>query len=303
MHTARGRVVDGATGQPMPNVSYGVTHFVSSTYTVSLSRGSVTNSQGEFKLENLIPGQYAIAVRPEKGDWRAEDLRFEIVDQDVNDLVVRTIKGGSLSGVIVFEGVVDQTRREGLRNTRLVVSVLPEGERSSSSLAYTRGVESNGSFHVGGLPSGTALISLSVPPKFRVVRIERDGIIQGRGIEVKQAEDIAGVRVVVGYADASIRGVLTIENGTIPPNGRLFLWARKTDNTSGWLIDGSPQIDVRGQFVLDDLFPGTYELTAGIFIRGSRTPLVQTKQEVVVTNGSSTNTAIKLNLNPPKPQP
>jgi protocatechuate 3,4-dioxygenase beta subunit len=303
-HTVRGRVVNGATGQPMPNASYSVTHFVSPTYTTTISQGSVTNSQGEFKLENLIPGQYAIAVRPEHGgDWRAEDLRFEIVDQDVNGLVVRTGKGASLSGVVVFEGVADQTTRERLRNTRVIISVLPDGARSSSGPSYTSDVGADGSFHAGGLPPGTALVSLAGPQKYRIVRVEREGIVQARGIEVKQAEDINAVRVVVAYADASLRGVLTIENGSLPPNGRLFLWLRRLDNTSGLLIDGSPQIDARGQFVVDNLFPGGYELIAGIFIRGSRTPLVQTKQEIVVTNGSSTNTAIKLNLNPPQPQP
>ena len=118
---------------------------------------------------------------------------------------------------------------------------------------------------------------------------------------MKQGEDISGLRIVVGYADATIRGVVAIENGTIPPNGRLFLWAKRTNDTSNNYIDGSPKLDARGQFILDNLFPGAYELIAGVFVQGARTPLVQTKQEIVVTAGSTATTTIRLNLNPPQP--
>ena len=70
--------------------------------------GYVTKRQvrGEFKVENLSPGKYSIPV---SGNLRNSDLRFEespfeIVDQDINGLVIKATRGGSISGVIVFEG-------------------------------------------------------------------------------------------------------------------------------------------------------------------------------------------------------
>jgi hypothetical protein len=305
-HTASGRVVNGATGQPMPNLGYGVIHFVTPTYTVSMSLASVTNERGEFKLENLIPGHYAVSVRPEEGhDWQADEVRFEIVDQDVTGLVVRTVKGGSLSGVVVLDGIADKAIRDQVRKARVVVSIVSERTQRSPNPAFTSNVGTDGSFRVAGLPTGNAHFSLAASPHFRVIRIERDGIIQARGIDVKQGEDITALRMVVGYADASIRGLVQVENGTIPPKGQILLRARKLNDPA---VDASrtyvaAQVDARGQFVFEYMFPGTYELAAGVFVPGSREPIAQTKQEVVVTAGSTINTTMKLSLNPPQPQP
>lgn len=305
-HTASGRVVNGVTGQAMPNLGYGVIHFVSPTYTASMSLGSVTNDRGEFKLENLIPGHYAVTVRPEEGqDWRAEEVRFEIVDQDVTGLVVRTLKGGTVSGVVVLDGIADKAIREQLNKARVIVSIVPERTQRSLNPAFTSTVGVDGRFRVTGLPTGNARFSLAASRHFRIIRVERDGIIQSRGIDVKQGEDITGVRMVVGYADAFVRGIVQVENGAIPPKGQILLRARKLNDPA---VDASrtyipAQVDARGQFVFEYMFPGTYELIAGVFVPGSREPIAETKQEIVVTAGSTINTTMKLNLNPPQPQP
>ena len=310
-HTATGRVVNGQTGQPIPDVRYNVVQFFSPSSTSS-HRGSLTNKQGEFKLENLTPGQYAVYVTPEEGkEWRSEELRFTIADEDVTGLVVKTEKGASLAGMVVLDGPYDNAVRERLNNMRLVVFVATEKslQRGGTMGMETR-VRPDGSFRFGGLVAGSASFLPDLSQRFRIVRIERAGIIQSGGdlpggvLEIKQGEDITGVRIVLGYGDASINGIVTIENGTIPSNGRIFLRARKlNDNPQNTWIDATTLIDTRGQFVIDNLFPGTYELTAGVFVQGSRAPLGPTKQQVVVTAGSTTNTTIRVDLNLPQLKP
>lgn len=200
-HTASGRVVNGATGQPVPNVECSVIRFFSPTNTAT-SRGPVTNSQGEFKLENLVPGQYAVSVKPDGSDWRSDELRFEITDQDVIGLVVRTVKGGSLSGVIVLEGTIDNAIREQLRDARLIVFVATEeSTRRGATSGVSTVLRPDASFRIGGLPTGTATFLLTPTPKFRIVRVEHNGLIHARGLAVKQGEDLTGVRIVVGYVD------------------------------------------------------------------------------------------------------
>lgn len=200
-YTASGRVVNGATGQPIPNVESSVIRFFSPTNT-STSRGPVTNSQGEFKLENLVPGQYAISVKPDGGDWRSDELRFEITDHDVTGLTIRTVRGGSVSGVIVLEGTTDNAIREQLRDARLVVFVATEeSNRRGATSGLSTVLRPDGSFRIGGLPTGTATFLLSPTSKFRIVRIEHNGLIHARGLAVKQGEDLTGVRIVVGYVD------------------------------------------------------------------------------------------------------
>lgn len=200
-YTASGRVVNGATGQPISNVEFSVIRFFSPTYT-STSRGPVTNSQGEFKLENLVPGQYAISVKPDGGDWRSDELRFAITDHDVTGLIVRTVRGGSVSGVIVLEGTADSAIREQLRDARLVVFVpTEESNRRGAISGISTVLRPDGSFRIGGLPTGTATFLLSSTSKFRIVRVEHNGLIHARGLAVKQGEDVTGVRIVVSYVE------------------------------------------------------------------------------------------------------
>jgi len=304
-HTASGRVVNGQTGQPIPDVRYNIIQFFGPSSTSS-HRGSLTNQKGEFKLENLTPGQYAIFVGPEEGkEWRSEELRFTIVDEDVTGLVVKTVESASLSGVVVLEGTYDKAVLEQLSNARLVVFVATE---KSLQRGGTMGVETrlrpDGSFRFGGLPAGSATFLPDLSEPFRIIRIERAGIIQTSDLEVKQGEDITGVRIVLGYADGAIRGMIAIENGAMPPNGRVFLGARKmNEGPQNTWVDASKSIDARGQFIIGNLFPGTYELIYGVLIQGSRAPFPQTKHQVVVTAGSTTNTTIKLDLNVPQSKP
>lgn len=199
-HTASGRVVDGATGQPIPDVECTIIRFFNPTYTSS-SRGPVTDSHGEFKLKNLVPGKYAISVNPQGKDWRTEELRFEITDQDVTGLIIRTVKGGSLSGVVVLEAPADNAIREQLRDVRLVVFVMTEESSRRGTSGVSTVLRPNGSFRIGGLPTGTATFMLDGGRRFSIVRVERDGLNVSSGIPVKQGEDLAGVRIVVSYVE------------------------------------------------------------------------------------------------------
>lgn len=305
-YTASGRIVNGETGQPLPDVRYGFKRFVGSTQYASIMNGAITNSRGEFKIENLIPGQYAIQLAPDADrDLRTQEVRFEVFDQDVTGLVVKTVKGASVSGVVVLEGTYDKTISEQLRDLRLVVFVATESTRKFGLSGVQTTLRPDGSFRIGGLPTGTATFSLGAARDFRILRVERDGIIQTGGVEVKLGEDITTMRIVIGHGDGSIRGVVEVENGAIPPNAQVFLRVKRLNenplNASGSYVPA--QIDARGQFVLNNLIPGTYELTAGLFVRGARVPVVQTKQDVVVTAGTTTTTTMKLNLHPPPPKP
>lgn len=300
-YTASGRIVSGETGEPLPDVPYGLIRFGGSGQSRTLTPGIVTNSRGEFKLENLPPGQYSVLVEPqsERG-FRGEELRFQIVDQDVPNLVVRTVKGASLSGVVVLDGTAGTEVIERLRDRRLVVFVATESPRRSGTSGVSTMLRPDGTFRFGGLPTGNAIFMFGGSRPFRIIRVERDGVIQHGGIEVKQGEDVRGVRIVASYSDAAIRGTVEIQNGTIPAKGQLLVRAKKLDGSALYF---PAQVDTRGQFVIYNLSAGTYEVSAGLFVLGSREPVVQNSERVVVAIGSVTNTIIKLNLASLQPRP
>jgi hypothetical protein len=168
----------------------------------------------------------------------------------------------------------------------------------------------DGTFRIAGLSGGLVNLHLYSPTaQFRLVRVERNGVVQPRGIEIKPSEQVTGVRVVVNYGNASLRGTIAVENGSLPPNGRFYIWLRRVDdaNPTGSFNDATPQIDSRGQFLLENMFPGTYEIHAGIGVQVSegRTQMIPGKKhEVVVTAGSNNNVTVTVDLNsapPPRP--
>jgi Carboxypeptidase regulatory-like domain len=301
-YSASGRIVDGETGQPLANVAYGVMHFVTPNNRSSMSTGTVSNSRGEFRLENLVPGKYAVQIRPQPGkNWRAEDVQFEIVDDDVTGLVIQTKKGASLSGVVVFEGDVEKSVREDLRRMMLSAISAQSDDRPFSAWSM---IGADGSFSMSGVAAGTAVFQLGSSSRFRVVRVERNGVIQGRGVEVKEGEAIGGLRVVVAYGNASIRGIVEVANGTLPPGARFYIWLRNVaDDPAMASPSGSADVDARGQFVIEGLFPGTYEVNTGVASPETRTFFGNKKQQVEVTAGAVTNITISMELNPNPTRP
>jgi protocatechuate 3,4-dioxygenase beta subunit len=303
-YTASGRIVDEA-GQPVPNVSYAVTHFTNPNSTHSLSTGAVSNARGEFRLESLMPGSYAAIVRPEaNSDLRADQVQFEITDRDVTGLVVTIKKAGSVSGVLVVEGNDDKTMREQIIRTGVSVSMSNAVSDRGGWGYFTRFAE-DGSFRIGGLPSGTANFHISAQSRFRIVRVERDGVVQPRGVEIKERENVTGVRIVASYANASIRGTIELQNGTAPPNAHFSVWLAKLgeESPAAYQSNASAQVDARGQFVIEGLLPGSYELNTAMVIPGGSWGTRNKKQEVIVTAGAVTNVTVTLDLSPETPRP
>jgi hypothetical protein len=298
-YTASGRIVDEA-GQPVPNIPYAVTQFVNANSTHSMTTGAVSNGRGEFKLEKLMAGSYAASIRMEApSDLRADPVRFEITDQDVTGLVITIRKAGSVSGVVIIEGGSDDKKtRELLTKTGISVAVAgPNPDRGG--FGHFTFPAADGSFRIDGLSAGAATFYISTVSHFRIVRVERDGVIQPRGVEIKEKENVTGVRIIATYANASVRGTIEVENGTVPANAHFSVWLTKLGEEPGspnFSPHVSTQVDARGQFTIEGLMPGTYELNAGLYLPGFRGETPYKKQEIVVTNGVVTNVTVTLDL-------
>ena len=110
-YTARGRIIDGETSQPLPNARIGIQLFFSVGGSTSRGAAAESTKDGEFKVENLPPGKYAVYLDSQTdSEWVSEAVRFEVTDQDVDGLLIKTSRGGSISGVVVLEGTRDANR-------------------------------------------------------------------------------------------------------------------------------------------------------------------------------------------------
>ena len=300
-YTASGRIVDSETGQPLAGVAYGIKRFVSQYSTSSMSNGVVSNSRGEFKLENLVPGKYAVQISTGRGSaWRADEVLFEIVDEDVSGLVVQTKRAASLSGVVVIEGGDDKNARNDLQRITLLAYSSIRDVRTSSGWSM---IGRDGSFSMSGLAAGTAMFQIGNSERFRIVRVERNGAVQSGGFEIKEGEELSGFRVVLAYGNGTIRGAVEVANGPFPTGVRCFVSARVLgdEQVPASRPNTSAEADARGQFVLDGLFPGTYEISTVIWSTDGRTLFGEKKQQVVVTSGSVNDVRLSLDVNQKKP--
>ena len=301
-YSASGRIIDGETGRPLADVRYGVQMFVNPNSS-SMTTGAASNSDGEFKLRNLVTGKYAVFIEtPPNTEWRADPVHFEVTDHDVTGLTIKSAKGGSASGVIVLEGTNDKAVYEKLLKSQLYAHVM--NDRNDRGTSPSTRINPDGSFRVGGLQAGILHLGFVYGNRLNIVRVERDGVVYPQGMEIKEAEQVTGLRVIVSEANGTIRGVVKLEKGTAPATGHFSISLRRLgENDAGPMFSGSgdsPEIDARGQFVAEGLLPGTYEVRAS-YAPDMHTPWRGTKQQVVVTNGAVTNVTLTIDPNAPVP--
>jgi hypothetical protein len=179
-----------------------------------------------------------------------------------------------------------------------------DAERVSSNQQAE--IKADGSFRIGGLLAGTASFSVgSWSPTgnakpIPISRVERDGVVQPQGIQIRTGEHISGLRVVAAYASGSIRGVVKMENGTLPSGGRLVVSLFKVGDSNWNTNGGGTAADARGHFLIEGLATGTYEVTVFAFVPEWRQRPRTTKQLVTVTDGESTEVLVTIDLTPPK---
>jgi protocatechuate 3,4-dioxygenase beta subunit len=296
-----GRIVDATSGRPINGVRFKISIDQKERGIASFG-GPPTDASGEFKFEGLRPGHYTAVATSEfdsGGNYYGDPVPFEIIDQDVTGIELKAVLGLTLSGVIVAEGFTTKELLTLLPDLRIIAS-------SKSATSVGRGnatITADGTFHITGLRPGRVVIdvySRGRNPTVRptVTRIEREGVDLGQQFELQQS--ISGIVVALSYGTGTIRGTLTFTGGQIPPEARIYVSFKREAAPSP---NGVPA-DARGNFVINNLTPGTYEVVVNVGIaNGSRPPRQPQKQIVNVTNGSVSEVNFLVDLSPTQPRP
>lgn len=304
--TASGRVIDSEKNAPVPNLRLGVQRVVAGQRVEMVPTLSSTNAQGDFILEGLIPGKYAVylfqmASQSQAMDMRAEQSNFDIVDQDVSGITVRLTRGAALSGIVVLESE-DKTAWKKLQEMQLRAFVLMRPGEGGFGQSSVSTIGPDGTFRLGGLAPGTVNIFLNAAmgnpmatKGFMISRIERDGVALPQRMEVKDGEQISGLRLVIAYGNATLRGVVRIENGTLPPEGRISARLSRPGESTGMSMMPPPQVDARGHFILEGLPAGTYELIVSVNM-GIPGQVRTVKQTVTLQDGIINDVVVTIDL-------
>jgi len=296
--SAAGIVIDGGTNQPLANLRFGLQRVVGERDASFLGMTVLSDRLGAFRFENLTPGKYSIFGMPQQdSNLNVDPVSFEIVDQDVSGIMLRASPGASISGTVVLEGSHDNAVQSKLTQLRLNAYV--RSESTSSGFGQSSSINPDGSFRVGGLRSGLAGFSLGAADRrsltgFILSRVERDGVVHPRGVEIKPGEQISGVRVVVVYGSGAVRGTIKVENGPLPTGARLMVRLAKPEDPS--FMMRPPDIDARGHFALEGVPAGSYDLYVYCVIPESRVRQPRSRQSITISEGSVTEVEAVLDL-------
>lgn len=301
-YSVAGRLVDGEKGLPVPNIRLDFQRQLAQRGE-NLTTPFTTNSQGEFVAERLIPGKYGVFLLTPNIGILAESPTFDLIDHDLSGITIKLIPGASMSGVVVLE-TENKAAFTKLSEFYLRAYVTnPAAPMNGGLSAFVASqIGTDGSFQLKGLRAGVAHVTLSsgpfLPKGFNFVRLERDGVAMPRGIEIKEGESLTGLRVVLSYGTATIRGVVKLENGTLPAGARIFVSLVRPggDNMSTMR---PPAVDERGFFLIEGVAAGTYELYATI---SSTSPNAfrRVKRDITIQEGATTEITLTFDMNAPQ---
>jgi protocatechuate 3,4-dioxygenase beta subunit len=307
--TIVGRVVDAETNEPVPNFSIIYSAARADGNFSGMGGTTMTNGNGDFRIEAVRQGRYGVyagsRTLPQPSDSRYSDpVVVEVLDGDATGVEIRIKRGGTISGVVIVEGVTDPTILAGLSETRLMIYV-DTPARTMMMTSYVK-IASDGSFRFEGVRPGKARINPMpgpTAPPVKLIRIERDGV-SVPGIDIGPGENVTGVRIVFAYGTGIVRGQVIVKGGNLPEGTNFFISAQRTDGSSG---GASARSDLRGSFVLEKLPPGQYELVAQPS-PSSNVPLppelhrrfAAIRQSVTVANGQTVTVAFTVDLTQPE---
>ncbi len=281
---ASGVVLDEQTNQPAPNMQC----WISDQRREFIPLEVISNSQGQFQIDRLLPGDYQVRAEPEHGDGvRSNPVSFQIVDRDIDGLVIKTAKGAGIAGVVVLENNKDPVVMDKLR--QLSVGTWNLTAADSQFVWHSSPINPDYSFSIKGLNAGSVLLSIDHEEAgFSLARIEYPKATPTDRIPVNTDQQITGVRLIVRYGTAIIEGTVKIVNGKLPGDSRLYVKVKEInalDRLSG------VEVDDRGHFTIRNLAAGTYLVTPNLLVSCDMKP-VGPPQQVVVNDAATVNVTL-----------
>jgi hypothetical protein len=251
--------LDADTGRPVTGISVSYWKSSADGRGVNWSIDSLqTDANGGFQI-SLPPGKYSLFAGRSGSDYYSDPTPIEVDDKDVGGVEIKARRGATISGVVMMEGAYDRAVLARLPSLTISANGVSDDFRRTA-YRYSR-INPDGSFRIMGLPPGKITFSLSGqlgPNKFSILRIERGGVSQGSQIEVGAGEQTLDLRVMLVYGVAAIRGQLKIIGGAAPSDIVVNAYVKKVGGDES--ANFSSQVDASGQFIIEGLAAGEYEL-------------------------------------------
>ncbi len=296
-----GHVTDKETGVPIAKAGVQIMPLQQGTERTSGGLTIQTDERGEFSWNGFAPGRYAVSATsdPYGGNFYGEPLTIDVVDKDATGLELKTIPGLSLSGFISAEGLPIKELLTRVKGLTIIASDSSNGPVHSTGRSV---VAADGSFQIDGLKPGPRLLFISSegPPFVRlmIARVEREGVVMTEKLDVQQS--MSGLQVVLEYGTGTIRGTVKIESDEPITSSHMTALYKREGAREAIPV----QVDARGNFVITNVSPGTFEVILSInFLSPPQHGIAPQRQLVKVANGEEAEVNFTFDLRKKQPGP
>jgi protocatechuate 3,4-dioxygenase beta subunit len=207
LYRVEGQVMNGATGQPAPNVSLMLEPAGGRTPMTPASSRQTIDDKGHFRLEGIVPGSYELSglVSNQTVPLTAR-MHLEIGNADVQNVSLNLMPGFMVKGTLRIEGQVSQDEQN-LGRIRVMLRPATQGGGANPSST----VSSDGTFTIPQVPSGDYRITVTGMPQNAYIKAARyDGTdVLNEGLRLDR-ESSASLEVIVGADAPTING--TVQN-------------------------------------------------------------------------------------------
>ena len=137
-----------------------------------------------------------------------------------------------------------------------------------------------------------------------IASVEQNGVRQSGDINLKDGEQVAGLRIVAKVVEltGAIRGQIKFENGEPSPAARIIVSINRLNESSSKSrpegMSSPPEVDSRGRFLIERLAAGTYELSVMMAPPGAHALNDVARQQVTVTENGVSEVTVTVKLKP-----
>jgi len=257
--------------------------------------GSGTDSKGEFSIKGVSPGSYIVSAGiRDKDKFYNTQQKIEVGEAKI-DFVMLTLAGGA-----TIHGRVATAAGTSLSSGRVMVHLESTAADGDAGFGYTE-VNKDGSFELDGVADGSYALAAGGLEQGWFVKSAHLGSedVLLKGVQIENGAVAGHLEIVVSSDGAQIEGTVTDSDQNQPLSGVQLRAKPEPETDYNHFRSRQAATDQNGHFVLKDIPPGKYRVSAKIPSTASGAPAIKS-DPVMVSVAEREHRALDFKLTVPK---
>jgi hypothetical protein len=257
--------------------------------------GGGTDSKGEFSIKGVLPGSYFVSAGiREKDKFYNTRQKVEVGDAKIDSIVLVLGAGATIHGRLTTAAGIP------VPSGRVRVHLDSIADEGDPGFGYTE-INKDGSFELDGISDGSYALATGGLDQGWFVKSAHLGNedVLLKGVQVENNAVAGRLDIVVSADGAQIEGIVTDSDKNLPLAGVQLRASPEPENDFNHFRSRQASTDQNGNFVLKDLSPGKYNVSAKLPSAGGGAPAIKS-DPVAVTVGEREHRALDLKLTIPK---